>query len=187
MSLVPAVTELLLAELLYLQYDQPNQPIYMYINSTGVTVGVLCLQGVCFYCLTMGVLTMVCTNLCVPKQMSCYPQKSGGKLGYEAEAFAIYDTMRYVKPPIFTVCVGNAFGESAMLLAAGEKVCIQGVVLCVLDIRTTWCKPCIVWHTTAHAPPISSHPPTTGQACVVAISNHHVEAANPAVYTNASQ
>lgn len=38
MSLVPAVTELLLAELLYLQYDQPNQPIYMYINSTGVTV-----------------------------------------------------------------------------------------------------------------------------------------------------
>lgn len=38
MSLVPAVTELLLAELLYLQYDNPTQPIYMYINSTGVTV-----------------------------------------------------------------------------------------------------------------------------------------------------
>lgn len=42
MSLVPAVTELLLAELLYLQYDQPNQPIYMYINSTGVTVRAPC-------------------------------------------------------------------------------------------------------------------------------------------------
>lgn len=84
MSLVPAVTELMLAELLYLQYDNPTQPIYMYINSTGVT-------------------------------------KSGGKLGYESEAFAIYDTMRYVKPSIQTVCVGNAFGEAAMLLAAGEQ------------------------------------------------------------------
>ena len=38
MSLVPAVTELMLAELLYLQYDNPTRPIYMYINSTGVAV-----------------------------------------------------------------------------------------------------------------------------------------------------
>lgn len=36
MSLVPAVTELLLAELLYLQYDNPTRPIFMYINSAGV-------------------------------------------------------------------------------------------------------------------------------------------------------
>ncbi len=48
------------------------------------------------------------------------PQKGSGKLGYEAEAFAIYDTMRYIKPPVATVCVGSAFGEAAMLLAAGE-------------------------------------------------------------------
>jgi len=40
MSLVPAVTELMLAELLYLQYDNPTRPIYMYINSTGVAVRV---------------------------------------------------------------------------------------------------------------------------------------------------
>lgn len=83
MSLVPAVTELILAEMLYLQYDNPTRPIYMYINSTGVV-------------------------------------KGSGKLGYEAEAFAIYDTMRYIKPPVATVCVGSAFGEAAMLLAAGE-------------------------------------------------------------------
>lgn len=38
MSLVPAVTELLLAELLYLQYDNPTRPINLYINSTGVAV-----------------------------------------------------------------------------------------------------------------------------------------------------
>jgi ATP-dependent Clp protease, protease subunit len=84
MSFVPAVTELMLAELLYLQYDNPTRPIFMYINSTGVA-------------------------------------KGAGKLGYEAEAFAIYDTMRYIKPPVYTVCVGNAFGEAAMLLAAGKQ------------------------------------------------------------------
>ena len=39
MSLVPAVTELLLAELMYLQYDNPTKPILMYINSAGVQVG----------------------------------------------------------------------------------------------------------------------------------------------------
>ena len=35
---MPSVTELMLAELLYLQYDDPKKPIYMYINSAGVTV-----------------------------------------------------------------------------------------------------------------------------------------------------
>ncbi|XP_052210539.1 ATP-dependent Clp protease proteolytic subunit-related protein 4, chloroplastic [Diospyros lotus] len=84
MSLVPSVTELILAEFLYLQYEDEEKPIYLYINSTGTT-------------------------------------KGGEKLGYETEAFAIYDVMRYVKPPIFTLCVGNAWGEAALLLAAGSK------------------------------------------------------------------
>ncbi|GAU28502.1 hypothetical protein TSUD_156590 [Trifolium subterraneum] len=43
------------------------------------------------------------------------------KLGFETEALAVYDLMRYVKPPIFTLCVGNAWGEAALLLAAGAK------------------------------------------------------------------
>ncbi|XP_062073873.1 ATP-dependent Clp protease proteolytic subunit-related protein 4, chloroplastic [Humulus lupulus] len=84
MSLVPSVTELILAEFLYLQYEDADKPIYLYINSTGTT-------------------------------------KGGEKLGYETEAFAIYDVMGYVKPPIFTLCVGNAWGEAALLLAAGAK------------------------------------------------------------------
>lgn len=46
-------------------------------------------------------------------------QKGGPRLGYEMEAFAIYDVMMYVKPPIRTLCVGTAFGEAAMLLASG--------------------------------------------------------------------
>ncbi|TVU05195.1 hypothetical protein EJB05_48349 [Eragrostis curvula] len=84
MCLVPSVTELMLAEFLYLQYEDAEKPIYMYINSTGTT-------------------------------------KNGEKLGYKTEALAVYDAMRYVKVPIFTLCVGNAWGEAALLLAAGAK------------------------------------------------------------------
>ncbi|XXG84231.1 hypothetical protein AAC387_Pa10g1788 [Persea americana] len=36
MPLVPAVTELVTAQLLYLQWMDPNQPIYLYINSSGM-------------------------------------------------------------------------------------------------------------------------------------------------------
>ena len=49
-------------------------------------------------------------------------QKGADKLGYESEAFAIYDTMKYIKPEVHTLCIGNAFGESAMLLSAGTAV-----------------------------------------------------------------
>lgn len=35
MPLVPAVTELVICELLYLQYKDRSKPMYMYINSTG--------------------------------------------------------------------------------------------------------------------------------------------------------
>lgn len=37
MPLVPAVTELMVAELLYLQYSDGARPLYLYINSTGTT------------------------------------------------------------------------------------------------------------------------------------------------------
>lgn len=30
--------------------------------------------------------------------------------------------MKYIKPPVHTLCVGTAFGESAMLLASGTPV-----------------------------------------------------------------
>lgn len=34
---MPAVTELVIAELLYLQWMDPRQPTYVYINSTGTS------------------------------------------------------------------------------------------------------------------------------------------------------
>lgn len=35
--MVPAVTELIIAEIFYLQYQDIHKPIFFYINSTGTT------------------------------------------------------------------------------------------------------------------------------------------------------
>lgn len=42
MPLVPAVTELIIAELLFLGYDSAEKPVYFYINSTGSQVSYKC-------------------------------------------------------------------------------------------------------------------------------------------------
>jgi ATP-dependent Clp protease protease subunit len=81
------VTQLIIAQLLYLQFDNPDKPIFFYINSTGT---------------------------------SWY---TGDAIGFETEAFAICDTMNYVKPPIHTICIGQAMGTAAMILSAGTKGC----------------------------------------------------------------
>ncbi len=78
LPLAEDVTKVIIAELLYLQYEDREKPIKMYINSTGT-------------------------------------------YGYDTAAFAILDTMNYIKPPIHTICIGSAFGMSAMLLSAGAK------------------------------------------------------------------
>jgi ATP-dependent Clp protease, protease subunit len=85
MPLVPAVTELIVAEFLYLQYENADKPVFMYLNSTGTS------------------------------------NPDGSSAGFETEAFAIADTMNYIKPPVHTICVGQAFGTCAMLLSNGEK------------------------------------------------------------------
>ena len=58
-------------------------------------------------------------NTCAIRSIS--NKQEGQKYGYDTEAFAIYDTMKYVNPPVHTVAVGTAWGEAAMLLASGEK------------------------------------------------------------------
>jgi len=85
MPLVPAVTELIIAELLYLNYESTTEPITMYINSSGTTTA------------------------------------SGQQVGFETEAFAIADVMKYVRPPVHTVAIGQAFGAAAMLLSQGKR------------------------------------------------------------------
>lgn len=41
--------------------------------------------------------------------------------GVVTSALAIYDTMRYVKPDVSTICVGIAASAAAILLSAGER------------------------------------------------------------------
>jgi len=53
MTLVPSVTELILAELLYLQYEDKSKPIYLYINSTGTSkVSYFWVSRECIQCFT---------------------------------------------------------------------------------------------------------------------------------------
>lgn len=79
------ITRLIIAQLLYLQFDDPEKPIYFYINSTGT---------------------------------SWY---NGETVGFETEAFAVCDTLSYIKPPVHTICIGQAIGAAAMILSAGTK------------------------------------------------------------------
>ena len=81
------VTQLIIAQLLFLQFDDPDKPIYFYINSTGT---------------------------------SWY---TGDAIGFETEAFAICDTINYIKPPVHTICIGQAMGTAAMILSAGSHGC----------------------------------------------------------------
>ncbi|MGA7934592.1 MAG: ATP-dependent Clp protease proteolytic subunit [Kovacikia sp.] len=79
------VTKLIIAQLLYLQFADPEKPIFFYINSTGT---------------------------------SWY---TGDAIGQDTEAFAICDTINYIKPPVHTICLGQAMGTAAMILSAGTK------------------------------------------------------------------
>lgn len=88
LQLVPAVTELVISELLWLNYNNPEKQIYVYLNSIG-------------------------------------SQTPGGQaVGFETEAYAILDTLGYIRPDVYTLVIGQAFGNAAMIAACGKKVCI---------------------------------------------------------------
>jgi len=70
------VANLVIAQLLFLEAEDPDKDIHLYLNSPG------------------GVVTA---------------------------GMAIYDTMRYIKAPVSTICVGQAASMAALLLCAGEK------------------------------------------------------------------
>lgn len=42
-------------------------------------------------------------------------------VGFETEAYALIDTMNYIRPDVFTLVVGEAMGNAAMLVASGRK------------------------------------------------------------------
>ena len=70
------VANVIVSQLLFLESEDPEKPISLYINSPGGSV-------------TAGL--------------------------------AIYDTMQYVKPPVSTICIGQAASMGALLLLAGAK------------------------------------------------------------------
>jgi len=69
------VANLIIAQMLYLESEDPDKDVYFYINSPG---------------------------------------------GIVSAGLAIYDTMQYIKPPVCTVCMGQASSMGALILAAGE-------------------------------------------------------------------
>jgi ATP-dependent Clp protease protease subunit len=70
------VSNLIIAQLLYLEAEAPEKDIHIYINSPGGSV---------------------------------------------SAGLAIYDTLRYIKPAVETLCIGQASSMAALLLSAGTK------------------------------------------------------------------
>ena len=52
------------------------------------------------------------------KEISFYINSPGGSV---TAGLAIYDTMQFIKPPVSTLCLGQAASMGAVLLAAGHK------------------------------------------------------------------
>ena len=52
------------------------------------------------------------------KEISFYINSHGGLV---TAGLGIYDTMQYIKPPVSTLCIGQASSMGSFLLAAGEK------------------------------------------------------------------
>jgi ATP-dependent Clp protease protease subunit len=71
-----AMANLIVAQLLFLESEDPDKDIFLYINSPG---------------------------------------------GVTTSGLAIYDTMRYIKCPVSTICTGLAASMAAVLLAGGDK------------------------------------------------------------------
>ena len=52
------------------------------------------------------------------KDISFYINSPGGLV---TSGLGVYDTMQYIKPPVSTLCIGQASSMGSFLLAAGEK------------------------------------------------------------------
>ena len=94
---MPAVTELIVAELLYLQYKDRQKPIFLYINSTGTTradgetVSTACAHG------ELAVMLAGALSICLQSSLMGAHPVDCVQVGFETEGTAIYDTMRFVR------------------------------------------------------------------------------------------
>jgi len=71
-----------------------------------------------------GMASLVCAQLLFleaenpKKEINLYINSPGGVV---TSGLAMYDTMQFIKPPVATLCVGQAMSAGSLLLAAGEK------------------------------------------------------------------
>ena len=71
-----------------------------------------------------GMATLVCAQLLFleaenpKKEISLYINSPGGVV---TSGMAIYDTMQFIKPPVSTLCIGQAASMGSLLLCAGDK------------------------------------------------------------------
>lgn len=71
-----------------------------------------------------GMAALVCAQLLYleaenpKKEIQMYINSPGGVV---SSGLAIYDTMQYIRPPVSTLCLGQAASMGALLLGAGEK------------------------------------------------------------------
>jgi ATP-dependent Clp protease protease subunit len=70
------VANLVIAQMLFLEAEDPERDIWLYIHSPG---------------------------------------------GIVTAGLAIYDTMQFIRPPVATICMGQAASAAALLLASGSK------------------------------------------------------------------
>jgi ATP-dependent Clp protease protease subunit len=62
------------------------------------------------------------------KEISMYINSPGGLV---TSGLAIYDTMQYIRPPVQTLCVGQAASAASLLLCSGQK----GMRFCLPNSR----------------------------------------------------
>lgn len=71
-----------------------------------------------------GMATLVCAQLLFleaenpKKEISLYINSPGGVV---TSGLAMYDTMQFIKPPVATLCIGQAMSMGSLLLCAGHK------------------------------------------------------------------
>lgn len=71
-----------------------------------------------------GMASLICAQLLwlesenPKKEISMYINSPGGVV---TSGMAIYDTMQFIKPPVSTLCIGQAASMGSLLLCAGQK------------------------------------------------------------------
>ena len=85
-----------------------------------------------------GMATLVCAQLLFleaenpKKEINLYINSPGGVV---TSGMAIYDTMQFIKPPVSTLCIGQAASMGSLLLTAGA----QGHALLPRRTPASWC------------------------------------------------